>query len=141
MGRPEGNLKDNVAKYLKRLQRKHKLWFYKVHGSGRQKMGIPDLCIVFYGIPVYIELKAKQGEPPTAIQDARMHDIRAAGGYCFMGYTVDDVRDALIASYGQRFPVLKPPTLSIGDSPGSLVPVLIDLEPVTEPRKCRSRKA
>lgn len=95
----EGNLKDRVAKYLKSQQRRHKLWFYKVHGSARQKMGIPDLCIVFYGIPVYIELKATQEDKATKIQLARMADIEKAGGYCAVAWTVEQVRQILLDAW------------------------------------------
>lgn len=107
----ETNLKDRVAKYLKKLQPRHKLWFYKVHGSGMQKMGIPDLCIVFYGIPVYIELKADAGEEPTKIQLARMKQIEAAGGYCAVAATVERVREILLEAWDYRYQDYSPPIL------------------------------
>jgi len=99
----ETNLKDRVAKYLKRLQPRHKLWFYKVHGSGMQKMGIPDLCVVFYGVPVFIELKATAAGEPTKIQLARMKQIEAAGGYCAVACTVERVREILLEAWEFRF--------------------------------------
>lgn len=99
----ETNLKDRVAKYLKRLQPRHKLWFYKVHGSGRQKMGIPDLCVIFYGVPVYIELKAGEKDQATKIQLQRMHDIEKAGGYCAVAWTVEQVRQHLLDAWERRY--------------------------------------
>lgn len=98
----EARLKNKVQAYLKRLQPRHKLWFYKVHGSGRQKMGIPDLCIIFYGVPIYIELKAP-GEEATRIQLQRMKEIEAAGGYCAVADNVERVRQILLEAWDDHW--------------------------------------
>ncbi len=95
MAKRESNFWNATRKKLESLrQAGYPLWFWKTAGTGRTKKGLPDVDIVFHGFAIKIELKADDGEP-TALQERRIMEIRAAGGRAFVAQEWDEIRAAL----------------------------------------------
>ena len=61
-----------------------RLFWFKVHGAGYQRSGIPDLIISLNGLFVAIELKSPEARgkaaEPTPAQWSCMASIRRSGG-------------------------------------------------------------
>src|SRR3990172_5805834 len=99
---PEGKLTDRVVKYLKGLQaRGEPLWFYKVHGGPYQKAGVPDLCIVYYGRAVFLEIKTL-GKKLSPLQEHTCNQLQKAGAIAEAVYGVEGVAAALQAAKDGR---------------------------------------
>lgn len=93
--KPEQRVFLQVKKYLDSLKAHgFPVWYYRTHGGGRTKRGLPDLCVVWCGLAVFIELKAAGGEA-TPIQKHRLAEIKRAGGSAIIACSVADVRDEL----------------------------------------------
>lgn len=75
MRTPEGKVKDKVAKILKQYG---VYYFFPVTG-GFGMSGIPDIICCHNGRFIAIECKAGKNKT-TALQDAHLARIRAAGG-------------------------------------------------------------
>ncbi len=84
----ETTLKNKVSAYLKTVPA---LWFFKVHGSWFQKMGIPDMIGCWQGRFFALELKI-EGNLPTPIQSHTIQKIKEAGGIVGVCYTLEDVK-------------------------------------------------
>ena len=90
--RPEQKVQAGIVALLKRYKAAGEpLWWFKVHGGPCQKAGVPDLCIVWHGVPVFVEVKAP-GKEATALQVATMRAIRDAGGMTTTADSVAQVR-------------------------------------------------
>jgi len=85
-GTPEGLLTGRI---LKAIKKNHPLSFaFKVHGSGYQESGIPDLLICVEGLFVGLEVKAPNGSETveqargraTLSQQAQIIRINRANG-------------------------------------------------------------
>lgn len=72
----------------------HPIWWYKTHGGGYAKAGIPDLCIVVGGRSLWVELKTATGKVQK-IQLVRLAEIRAAGGVACICRSVDELREVV----------------------------------------------
>lgn len=73
----------------------------KVHGSGMQRRGEPDLSITYHGRSVKAELKAPRGRP-TKLQEYRMDQWRRAGAIVGTVHTVEDLRGLLEQCHAAR---------------------------------------
>ena len=96
MSRARGSTREStivraIGRALDRLQAEgHPVWWRKTHGNQYGKAGDPDFDIVWYGRAVRLEAK-RPGEVPTRLQEARMRDIRQAGGFAAAVWSVEDV--------------------------------------------------
>lgn len=67
----------------------------KIHGGPYQLAGVPDLLCVRDGRALFLEVK-RPGEKPTAIQRARMDEIKTVGGaVCAVVTSVEEADDYL----------------------------------------------
>lgn len=80
MSTPEGKVKDAVRRILK----KHEVWYFSPVSNGLGKHGIPDFVCCFEGRFVGIECKARDGMEPTTLQAICLDHIRVAGGTAFV---------------------------------------------------------
>lgn len=69
-------------------------WFFKVHGHGMQRRGVPDLVGCYKGKLFAIEVK-KPGGKVSAQQAIEILAIKEAGGTAFVAWSVDDVMERL----------------------------------------------
>jgi len=83
---PEGKVKDAVKKVLK----KHGVWYFMPMQNGFGVVGIPDFICCFHGIFLGIETKAPgKREQTTPNQDRVLREIKEHGGYTIV---VDDAK-------------------------------------------------
>lgn len=102
MGNPEELVVDAIKRHIKKLKKEHPIWLFRTHSSGRQRRGIPDLHITFWGVSVWLEVKAPGGEA-TPLQRQRIREINNAGGFATVVESLDEFNAALrrvLASYG-----------------------------------------
>src|SRR5262245_13624625 len=86
MKTPETREKDEIKKYLKSIG----AWFIVTRMTGYGTGGQPDIVGILPGGQGFtIEVK-REGKEPTPRQEARMKEVRAAGGWAFAG-TADKV--------------------------------------------------
>lgn len=87
----ESAIVKSILSYLKALP---ECFAWKEHGGMYGTAGIPDIiCCIggkFYGF----EVKTERGKP-TALQEATMRKIRAAGGIAVVVRSVADVKAVL----------------------------------------------
>jgi hypothetical protein len=101
MVKPEAKLLLAVVKLLDRLKKEgHPIWFVKIAGGPRQRRGLPDLHITYYGRSVWIELKAP-GCDPTPLQAHRLKEIDAAGGIVACCRSAEEVESVLQLAAGR----------------------------------------
>jgi len=87
---PEGKVSLAIIKLVKKLGGHA----YKVHGNEFTPNGTPDICATYRGHSVWFETKMP-GNKPTLIQWKRMRDLRRAGAYTTVPYSVDDALQML----------------------------------------------
>lgn len=93
---PEARITLRIRNYLKKLRAEGEpLWWLKVHGSPMQRAGVLDLCIVWYGRAVFLEVKAPGGKV-TALQQNTIRQIREAGGVAEVVTSVEEVAEVLL---------------------------------------------
>lgn len=100
-------LEKTVVKKIKDMLEKDFPGFYfKSHGSGYQKTGIPDILGCHKGIFIGIEVKTpKTKNNVSELQKKCIRDINQAGGISFVAWDVEDVRNILtkeIKEYEKR---------------------------------------
>ena len=83
MKTPEGYEKAEIDKFLKKLG-PERCWSFKPLMAGYGKGGVPDYCLCLCGAFWAVEAK-RPGREPTVLQDRRIREIRAAGGYAVAG--------------------------------------------------------
>lgn len=78
------------------LRKQPECFAWKVHGHPGQMTGIPDISLTWKGWSVYIEVKSPDNKKgPTAQQQLRMDQIRAAGGIAFEARSLAKVKEEL----------------------------------------------
>ena len=83
---PEGKVKDAVKKVLK----KHGIWYFMPMQNGFGVVGVPDFICCFRGAFMGIETKAPgKREQTTPNQDRVLREIVEHGGYTLV---VDDAK-------------------------------------------------
>lgn len=100
---PERNLHTEVTQMFERALPPGAYWFPIPNGSHRNKIiaakmkaagevkpGAPDLCIVYRGKPIFIELKAK-GKKPTPLQSSAHELLTLAGALVFVSRSTVEV--------------------------------------------------
>ena len=80
MKTPESYEKDEIKKYLNTLG----CFFFSPYMAGFGKSGVPDICACIDGRFWGIEVK-REGKGPTVLQQRRMEEIEAAGGFVACG--------------------------------------------------------
>lgn len=90
MSQPEARLSADIMALI----RARGGWCYKVHGGPQQMAGVPDVSAVYRGCSVWVETKMP-GNKPSEVQELRHEQIRAAGGYVVVAYSVEDVSHLL----------------------------------------------
>lgn len=99
----EESVFNKVKKILDSTRRREPLWWYRTHGGGRTKIGLPDIHVTYYGRSVWIELK-KPGGKASKIQLRRIKEIKAAGGIAFVADCAEDVHSGLLAVMAKLSP-------------------------------------
>ncbi len=92
MKTPESFEKDDICKYLVGIA----AWFFRPYQAGYGKSGVPDIvaCVPMtitqemvgmrVGVFTSIEVK-REGKEPTALQDARITEIKDSAGFATWG--------------------------------------------------------
>lgn len=96
----EESVFNKVKKFLDDTRRREPLWWYRTHGGGRTKRGLPDICIVYRGLAIWIELK-KPGGVASKLQLRRIKEIKSAGGLAAVADCVANVQSVLQAAKGR----------------------------------------
>jgi hypothetical protein len=91
-------IRQIMASLNARRKAGHPLWYFKVHGGPMQKAGVPDLIVVYHGVPFFFEVKA-EGGVASALQTETIRQIRRAGGRASVVYSVEDVTTLLGSWY------------------------------------------
>lgn len=89
----ESAIKDKIMAYLKTLRPRG--WFFKTFGSAFQAKGLPDIIGVYDGRFVALEVKRPRVGRVTALQQATINHINAAGGVACIVTSVDEAREII----------------------------------------------
>ena len=89
--------KDIVAAIMRYLRTLPKCFCWKEHGGMYGTAGIPDIIACVDGRFYGFEVKTATGKP-TALQEATIQKILAAGGTAVVVRSVDEVRSILEGS-------------------------------------------
>lgn len=68
---------------------------FNVHGSAMTQAGTPDLICCVHGRFLGLELKVGRNQP-SPIQLVRLREYEAAGGFCGVAWSVEDVDQILL---------------------------------------------
>lgn len=90
--KPEAKLQQEIQKLV--LRNFPNAFIMKVHGNMYQKKGVPDLLIIINGITIFIETKIKYNKP-SAIQLAVINEIKEAGCYAYVVYSIEEAKEVL----------------------------------------------
>ena len=80
------------AKILKELRKIEGLYVYKNIVTNRK--GVPDICVVYLGKSIFLEVK-RPGGKPTELQKYNIEKIREAGGIAEVVNSYEDVAKIL----------------------------------------------
>lgn len=89
--------KDIVSKIMKYLKTVPRCFCWKEHGGMYGTAGIPDIIACVDGRFFAFEVKTETGKP-TALQEATIRKILAAGGTAVVVRSVDEVRGIINAT-------------------------------------------
>lgn len=89
--------KDIVSRIMKYLKTVPRCFCWKEHGGMYGTSGIPDIIACVDGRFFAFEVKTETGKP-TALQEATIRKILAAGGTAVVVHSVDEVRGILDAT-------------------------------------------
>ena len=89
----EQDIQRKILRYLNGLP---ECVAYKIAAGPYSMGGLPDVLCCYRGRMVAVEVK-KTGGRTTAQQEARLAELRAAGGWAIVAFSVDDVA-AIIAA-------------------------------------------
>ena len=83
-----------ITDSIGRLLTRRGAWWFKTHGAGASRAGIPDILAVYRGRPLALEVK-QPGRQPTRLQAHTLARAAAAGAHaaCVTNQTV--VREML----------------------------------------------
>lgn len=87
----ESDIVRAIMKYLKTVPR---CFAWKEHGGMYGTAGIPDIIACIDGVFYAFEVKTEVGKP-TALQEATIRKILAAGGTAVVVRSVDEVRNII----------------------------------------------
>ncbi|MCD8197824.1 MAG: VRR-NUC domain-containing protein [Lachnospiraceae bacterium] len=90
----EKDIVNAIMKYLRTLPN---CFCWKEHGGMYGTAGIPDIIACVDGLFYGFEVKTATGKP-TALQEATIRKILAAGGTAVVVRSVDEVRNVLEGS-------------------------------------------
>jgi Holliday junction resolvase len=79
-------------------------WTVKVHSSGRNRAGTPDIIGCYLGFHFAIELKTDRGRP-TALQIHELLGARQAGSYAIVARSKTEV-ERMLDAIAERFDAL-----------------------------------
>ena len=94
----EAEIVKAILKYLKTLPEG---FAWKEHGGMYGTAGIPDIIACVGGRFYGFEAKTERGKP-TALQEATIRKIQAAGGIAMVVRSVEDVKKALESDGGDE---------------------------------------
>ena len=90
MSQPEARLSRQIMAAL----RERGAFVWKNHGGPTMMSGLPDIAGVWHGKFIAIETKMP-GNNPSAIQERRIAEIRAAGGRVVVAHSVAEALTVL----------------------------------------------
>ncbi|MGL4253408.1 MAG: VRR-NUC domain-containing protein [Fusobacteriaceae bacterium] len=94
--------KDIVKKIKALLDKKYPGFYFKSHGSGYQRSGIPDIVGCHRGRMVAIEVKTpKTRNNVSPLQEKALRDIREAGGLAFVAWSPEMVDAVMETAFKQ----------------------------------------
>lgn len=95
---PEGRVTKQIKEFLTKIKKSGApIFFAKIAGGPRQRVGLPDWHITYRGQSIWIEVKAPGFEEPEdqTIQGRMIEEIRKAGGVSRYVTSVDEVEQVL----------------------------------------------
>lgn len=106
---PEGEAKREICDYLATLPKSEiTFWvqesvgiydpvrrIYLKKNSPYQRKGVSDICGIFLGAPMYIEVKAPGSNNLSKEQQAFLVDVESHGALAFMARTAWEVKERL----------------------------------------------
>ena len=104
MSTPEGKIKRKLEKMLKQFS-PDEVWSFPPQAGPFGSAGIPDRLVCAAGQFIGIEAKADKTKKPTALQEACMRKITAAGGVCFVvcdEWTIEQVRGFIVSILARK---------------------------------------
>ena len=93
----EKAIENRIKNYLK----KNNIYYFKVHGNGFQKVGIPDIVACINGRFTGIEVK-RPGGKPSPLQIANIEQIRNNGGSAEIVYSFEEAKQFIDSVLGKR---------------------------------------
>lgn len=93
----EKTIENRIKNYLK----KNNIYYFKVHGNGFQKVGIPDIVACINGTFTGIEVK-RPGGKPSPLQIANIEQIRNNGGSAEIVYSFEEAKQFIDSVLGKR---------------------------------------
>lgn len=89
----ELDLQSIILKYLKILERTNLGYFYKVKEANR--IGVPDICGHYRGVPVYFELKKNKNSPTSRAQINTIMLCALSGAQSRIVTSLNEVKDTI----------------------------------------------
>lgn len=74
---------ERASDILKDLRKNHGCFTFNIAGSFYQKRGMPDSCIIYNGINLWVEFKGAN-TPVEPLQIRTMNDMKKAGANVFL---------------------------------------------------------
>ena len=93
----EKSIENRIKNYLK----KNNIYYFKVHGNGFQKVGIPDIVACINGKFTGIEVK-RPGGKPSPLQIANIEQIRNNGGSAEIVYSFEEAKQFIDSVLGKK---------------------------------------
>ena len=92
----EKTIENRIKNYLK----KNNIYYFKVHGNGFQRVGIPDIVACINGKFTGIEVK-RPGGKPSSLQIANIEHIRNNGGSAEIVYSFEEAKKFIDSVLGK----------------------------------------
>lgn len=83
-----------ITAAIRRLLKRRGAYAVKIFGSGRGRIGVPDILASYRGRFIGVEVKQRRGVV-SAIQDHEMRQIRKSGGVAIAAKHEDEVEQVL----------------------------------------------
>lgn len=91
----ERTVREKITDRLDELKYRHPIWWESIVGHHRQRSGLPDLRVVFYGLSLDLEVKRDAAESATPAQSKCLSELRWAAGEAGVIWSVDQLETLL----------------------------------------------
>jgi hypothetical protein len=79
-----------ITRAIRYLLKSQGIWHFKLHQGLGSTPGIPDICGIWKGRALFIEIKTTKGKLSDK-QEQKINEINRAGGLAFVARGIDDV--------------------------------------------------